>query len=137
MGSWRRRTFSAGRFEGFEKVSGEELAEKHLVSNSACTTCVIRCARSVSVDDKIVKGPELETLGLLGPNIMNDDIEMILRWNYELDELGMDSISAAGSIAFAMELNEKGMWDCGLEFGKTDNISETFRQDRLPRRDRR
>lgn len=25
-----------------------------------------------------------------------------------------------------MELNEKGMWDCGLEFGKTDNLSEVF-----------
>ena len=122
------KNFSAGRFKGFEKVSGEELAEKHLVSNSACSTCVIRCGRSVKVDGKTVKGPELETLGLLGPNIMNDDIEMILRWNYELDELGMDAISSAGSIAFAMELNEKGMWDCGLEFGKTDNISEVFRQ---------
>ena len=122
------KNFSAGRFEDFEKVSGEELAENHLVTNAACTTCVIRCARMVNVDDKIVKGPELETLGLFGPNLLNDNMEMILKWNYELDELGMDSISAAGSIAFAMELNERGMWDCGLEFGKTDNISETFQK---------
>ena len=122
------RNFGAGRVDGFEKVSGEELAEKHLVSNAACTTCVIRCARMVKVDGETVKGPELETLGLLGPNILNDNIEMILRWNRELDELGMDTFSAAGSIAFAMELNEKGMWDCGLSFGKNDNISETFRK---------
>ena len=122
------RNFGAGRYDSFESVSGEELAEKHLVSNAACTTCVIRCARMVEVDDKIVKGPELETLGLLGANILNDDIGAILRWNYELDELGMDTISAAGSIAFAMELNEKGLWESGLEFGKTDNISETFRK---------
>ena len=122
------RNFGAGRFDGFEKVSGDELAEKHLISNAACTTCVIRCARMVKVDGELVKGPELETLGLLGPNILNDNIEMILRWNRELDELGMDTISAAGSIAFAMELNEKGMWDCGLSFGKNDNISETFRK---------
>lgn len=122
------KNFGAGRFDRFEAVSGEELAEKHLVSNAACSTCVIRCARMVRVDEKLVKGPELETLGLLGPNILNDDIELILRWNYELDELGMDAISTAGSIAFAMELNEKGMWDSGLSFGKTDNISETFRR---------
>ena len=121
------RNFGAGRFDKFESVSGEELAENHLVTNAACTTCVIRCARMVKVDGKLVKGPELETLGLLGPNILNDNIEEILRWNYELDELGMDAISAAGSIAFAMELNEKGMWDSGLSFGKTDNISEIFR----------
>ena len=122
------RNFGAGRFDRFEQVSGEELAEKHLISNAACTTCVIRCARMVKVDGETVKGPELETLGLLGPNILNDDLEMILKWNRELDELGMDTISAAGSIAFAMELNEKGMWDCGLSFGKNDNISETFRK---------
>ena len=116
------KNFSAGRFDGFEKVSGEELAENHLVSNAACSTCVIRCARMVNVDGKVVKGPELETLGLLGPNIMNDDIGKILEWNYLLDELGMDAISASGVISFAMELKEKGLADFGLEFGKTDNI---------------
>lgn len=120
------KNFSAGRYEDFDKVSGEELAEKHLVSNAACTTCVIRCARMVNVEGSIVKGPELETLGLLGPNILNNDLELILKWNKELDELGMDAISAAGSIAFAMELQEKGMWDSGLVFGKTDNISDTL-----------
>ncbi|OQA48753.1 MAG: putative oxidoreductase YdhV [Firmicutes bacterium ADurb.Bin300] len=120
------KNFSAGRFDDFEKISGEELAQNHLIKNAACTTCVIRCGRVVQVDGKAVKGPELETLGLLGANIMNDDIELILKWNYELDELGMDTISTAGSIAFAMELDEKGLWDSGLKFGKTDNLSDVF-----------
>ncbi len=120
------KNFNEGRFEGFEKISGEELAENHLVSNGACTTCAIRCARMVKVDGKVVKGPELEILGLLGANILNDDIEKIIRWNYVLDELGMDTISAAGTVAFAMELKEKGVRDFGLEFGKTDNIEDMF-----------
>ncbi|MBR4726617.1 MAG: aldehyde:ferredoxin oxidoreductase, partial [Clostridia bacterium] len=120
------KNFSAGRYDGFEKVSGEELAENHLVSNGACTGCVIRCARRVMVDGKVVKGPELETLGLLGPNILNDDIEKILKWNYELDELGMDAISCAGSVAFAMELAEKGVHDFGVHFGETENLSQMF-----------
>lgn len=120
------RNFGAGRFDDFEKVSGEELAEKHLVCNGACTTCVIRCARMVMVDGRKVKGPELETLGLLGPNILNNDIEKIIRWNYELDEMGMDAISAAGSIAFAMELQEKGLWNSGLNFGSTDEITDVI-----------
>ncbi len=120
------KNFGAGRFDGFEKISGEELAEHHLVRNAACTTCAIRCARMVKVDDKVVKGPELEVLGLLGANILNDDIEKIIRWNWVLDELGMDTISAAGTVAFAMELKEKGVHDFGLEFGRTDNIEEMF-----------
>ena len=120
------KNFSMGRFDSFEKVSGEELAENYLIKNGNCHSCPMRCERRVRHNGKNVKGPELETLGLLGPNIMNDDIAKIIQWNYELDELGIDTISCAGSIAFAMELQEKGMWDCGLEFGKTDNLSEVF-----------
>ncbi len=122
------KNFSAGRFDNFEKVSGEELAENHLVSNAACTTCVIRCARMVNVDNKVVKGPELEILGLMGPNILNDDIEKILEWNYVIDELGMDAISVSGVVAFAMELKEKGIKDFGLEFGKVDNITDILKK---------
>ena len=121
------KNLSAGRYDDFEMISGEELAENHLVSNAACTTCVIRCARMCKVDDKVVKGPELETLGLLGANILNNDIEKIIRWNYEIDELGMDSISCAGSVAFAMELAEKGVHDFGVHFGETENLSQMFR----------
>ena len=120
------KNFAQGRFDDFEKISGEELTKNHLVKNSGCTTCVIQCTRRVKVEDKVVKGPELETLGLLGPNLLNSDMESIIRWNYELDELGMDTISVAGVLAFAMELNEKGLWENPLEFGKIDNISEIF-----------
>ncbi len=120
------KNFGDGRFDNFEKVSGEELAEKHLIKNGGCYSCPMKCERRVRYEGKNIKGPELETLGLLGPNLMNDDIEKIIKWNYELDELGLDTISCAGSIAFAMELQEKGLWDCGLEFGKTDNLSEVF-----------
>lgn len=120
------KNFSTGQFDEFRSISGEELAEKHLVKNKGCITCPIQCGRVCEVDGKQVKGPEVEALGLLGANILNSDLESIIKWNYELDELGMDVISAAGTLAFAMELNEKGMWDSGVEFGKIDNISQVF-----------
>lgn len=120
------RNFKYGQFKDFEKVSGEYLAEKYLIKNKGCITCPIQCGRVVEVENKQVKGPELETLGLLGANIENSSLEHILKWNYILDELGMDTISAANTIAFAMELNEKGLWECGLDFGKIDNIEKTF-----------
>ena len=120
------KNFKKGQYEDFEKISGELLAEKYLVKNKGCITCPIQCGRVVEVNGKAVKGPELETLGLLGSNIENNDIESIFEWNIQLDELGIDTISAAGTIAFAMELQEKGLWDSGLEFGKSDNISQIF-----------
>lgn len=118
------KNFFTGKFDDFDDVSGETLSETRLLRNSGCTTCVMQCTRRVCVDEKDVKGPELETLGLLGPNILNNDLDAIIKWNFEIDELGMDAISTAGTIAFAMELNERGMYDSGLQFGKIDNISQ-------------
>ena len=63
---------------------------------------------------------------LLGSGILNNDLKAILKWNYELDELGMDTISCANTISYAMEANEKGLWDNGLEFKKIDNLSKVF-----------
>ena len=120
------RNYSAGQFEDFEMVSGERLAEEFNITNKGCLTCPIRCARTVTVQGKAVKGPELETLGLLGGNICNNDLQKILDWNYELDELGLDTISTANTIAYAMEANEQGLWDNGLTFGSTDNLSSIF-----------
>ena len=97
------RNYSAGQYEDFEDISGEVLAEKHNIVNKGCLTCPIRCSRTVSVNGKQVKGPELETLVLLGSNLCNNHIEDIFRWNYELDELGMDTISTANTMAYALE----------------------------------
>ena len=120
------KNYSAGQFEDFEKISGEYLAEAFNITNKGCLTCPIRCARTVNVQGKAVKGPELETLGLLGSNLCNNDLQKILDWNYELDELGMDTISTANTIAYAMEANEQGIWNNGLSFGSTDVLSSVF-----------
>jgi aldehyde:ferredoxin oxidoreductase len=116
--------FKRGTFDKAEAVSGETLAETLLTKNFGCLSCVIKCGRRVNVDGKDVKGPEYETLGLLGPNIENADLAKICEWNYKADLMGLDTISLGNTLGFAMELNEKGLWDNGLEFGKVDGITE-------------
>ena len=120
------KNYNYGQYEDFDMVNGETLAEDYNIVNQGCLTCPIKCARTVNVKGKEVKGPELETLGLLGGGILNNDLQKICDWNNELDELGMDTISCASTIAYAMEANEKGLWDNGLEFGKTDGLSQLF-----------
>ncbi len=120
------RNYSRGQNKNFDKVNGETLAEEYNIVNKGCLSCPIRCARSVKVNGQTVKGPELETLGLLGGGIENDNMQNILDWNYELDELGMDTISTANTLSWAMEANEKGLWENGLEFGKTEHISQVI-----------
>ena len=120
------KNYNYGQYDDFELVNGETLAEERNIVNKGCLTCPIKCARTVEVEGKAVKGPELETLGLLGGGILNNDMYKILKWNNELDELGMDTISCSSTIAYAMEANEKGLWDNGLKFGETDGLSQLF-----------
>lgn len=120
------RNFKYGQWDEYDKVSGEYMREYYLIKNTGCISCPVRCSRVVEVGDKQVKGPELETLGLLGPNLLNSNLKLICEWNYLLDEMGLDTISTGSTIAFAMELQEKGMWNCGLRFGEVDNLARVF-----------
>ncbi|NLZ66538.1 MAG: aldehyde ferredoxin oxidoreductase family protein [Clostridiaceae bacterium] len=120
------KNFKMGQFEDAEKITGEALADKFLTRNSGCVSCPIRCERRVMVYGKEVKGPEYETVGLLGANILNNDLDLISELNYLADIYGMDSISLGGTLAFAMELKEKNLADFGLDFGSKEGILEAI-----------
>ncbi len=115
--------FKYGHFTNADAVSGETLADQYLVRNSSCISCPIRCERRVMVDGKEVKGPEYETCGFFGPNIDAVSMENLLRINYLCDLYGMDTISLASTLAFAMELKENGVSDFGVSFGNSDNLA--------------
>jgi aldehyde:ferredoxin oxidoreductase len=116
--------FKYGYSDTADKVSGETLAETLLVRNSGCVSCPIRCERRVIKEGREIKGPEYETAGFFGPNMDASNMEDVIDLNYTCDLLGMDTISAASTIAFAMELKEKGMADFGVEFGNVKNLNE-------------
>jgi len=121
------KNFSRGQYEHASKITGEALSDTLLTRNGGCVSCPIRCERRVMVYGKEVKGPEYETVGLFGANIENDDLDWINIINYEADILGMDAISLGGTLAFAMELQEKGMADFGLHFGSKEGVLEAIR----------
>ncbi len=122
------RNYSRGTFDEYEKLSGETLADEYLVTNKGCVTCPIQCGRQVKAFGKTVKGPELETIGLLGSNLENSDMQNIINLNYLADDYGMDTMTLGSSIALAMELNADKIWKNELEFGKNDNLEDLVRK---------
>jgi len=118
------KNYRYGRFEQYENICGEMLKDKYLIRNSGCLTCPIRCSRVVPYQGKEIKGPELETIGLLGSNLLNGDMDKIIHMNYVLDELGLDTMTTGGVLGFAMELAENGLLDFPLSFGNLEGIDK-------------
>lgn len=108
IGSYPYRNFQESMNADAEKHSGERLAETFLTGRTNCFACPIGCGRETALDDKKGEGPEYETIWALGSNCGVNDLEPIIRANYLCNELGIDTVSAGGTISAAMELFEKG-----------------------------
>jgi aldehyde:ferredoxin oxidoreductase len=119
------RNFKYGHFDGAMEISGEFMEDEALVGvKSSCLHCPVLCGREVELEGPgRVKGPEYETVALLGSNLEIADLKKVSEWNYLCDDFGMDTISLGGTLSFAMELKERGMLDVDLDFGEIAGVS--------------
>ena len=102
LGSWA---------EGAAKINGQAMAGSMLSGRFACSNCVIGCGRVVDVTGSPYGttsggGPEYETLAALGSLCLVDDLNAVVKANELCNRYGLDTISAGGVIAFAMEAYE-------------------------------
>jgi aldehyde:ferredoxin oxidoreductase len=120
------RNFKYGHFDDAMQISGEWFEDHELKGvKTSCIHCPVTCGRDVEVEGKgVVKGPEYETLALLGSNLEIGDVKKVAEWNYHADDLGMDTISLGATLSFAMELHERGMLDVPLDFGNPAGVTE-------------
>ncbi len=112
LGTLPTRNFRESSFEGAERVSGEHLHQEHLAKNASCANCTIGCEKILVTSDegKKTKGRmEYESLFALGPLCGVDDPNTVIRAAAICDDLGMDTISAGVTIAWAMECFETGL----------------------------
>jgi aldehyde:ferredoxin oxidoreductase len=110
LGSMPKRYYQSGVMEGIDKVSGSTIAETILVGKKACHACVIACGRVVQLEDCISqKGPEYETITGFGPNLLINDMSVIVRLGNLCDQYGLDTISMSNTIGLAFTLFEKGI----------------------------
>ena len=104
----------------------------------ACWRCPIGCGGETVVQEgpnaSDTHKPEYETLGAFGTLCLNDDLASINMCNEICNRQGMDTISTAGTVAFAIECYENGLItdeDTGgikLNWGNAEAIVEITRQ---------
>jgi aldehyde:ferredoxin oxidoreductase len=121
------RNFQEGQFEGYKNISATAMKEIRR-NKKACFSCGIACGNFVKTDQSEVEGPEYETIALCGSSIGNADREKLVEFNAVCDDLGLDTISVGGVIAFLMEATEKGVKDFGIRFGEIDNALKLLGQ---------
>lgn len=130
LGSLPTRNFQSGTFEGADDLAPETISQTHERTRASCVACTIGCEhifRSKSSADSGVR-LEYENLFALGPLCGVRDPDVVLEASRLCDELGLDTVSAGGTIAFAMECSERGLIDAPeLRFGNGTALLQTVR----------
>jgi aldehyde:ferredoxin oxidoreductase len=106
------RNFSRGAFDEVEKIGGESLREFMLTrgapsdpSHACMAGCTIKCSNIFGGEDgKVIVSPlEYETIGLMGSNLGIDSLDAIGRLNWQVNDLGLDSIEVGAALGVAAE----------------------------------
>lgn len=112
FGGLPTRNFSAGHFEGVDQISGEYMRQVILErdgegtpSHACMPGCTIQCSNTYAgADGKALVSPlEYETIGLMGSNLGIADLDTIARLNWEVNDLGLDSIEIGAALGVAAE----------------------------------
>ncbi|MFC2063505.1 aldehyde ferredoxin oxidoreductase C-terminal domain-containing protein [Chloroflexota bacterium] len=119
LGALPTRNFSTGHFEEIDAISGETLRDFMLTrgkpsdpSHACMAGCTIKCSNIFGGEDgNIIVSPlEYETIGLMGSNLGISSLDMIGRLNWEVNDLGLDSIEIGAALGVAAEA---GLMDFG------------------------
>jgi aldehyde:ferredoxin oxidoreductase len=110
-------------FPKFKDLGAEPVKEQQQ-RKYGCWHCPVGCGGIMKASDGEFKydehahKPEYETLAMFGSNLLNDNLESVIKANDICNRYGLDTISAGAAIAFTLECYEKGIItkkDTGIE----------------------
>lgn len=107
------KNWQLGAHEGMDNLAATVMEQKMEIRPYNCSQCIIGCGLTVQVKEGKYAGiktggPEYETLGMLGSNLLIDDIQAVQKGNELCNRYGVDTISCGGAIAWAIEAYEYG-----------------------------
>jgi aldehyde:ferredoxin oxidoreductase len=112
FGALPTRNFSSGHFEEVDDISGETMREFLLErgkpsdpSHACMAGCTIKCSNVFGGEDgKMIVSPlEYETIGLMGSNLGINSLDTVARMNWQVNDLGLDSIEIGAALGVAAE----------------------------------
>lgn len=109
LGTLPTRNYQSGTFHDVAALSPEVMSESYKRTRKSCATCTIGCEHIFHSPDGNGVRMEYENVFALGPLCGVSDPDVVLRASGLCDELGLDTISAGATIAFAMECAERGL----------------------------
>lgn len=127
LGIFPANNYSAtGLFTPIEEIGYETQAED-IIRRNPCYNCPVACsqvrlARSGQFIGALTEGPEFESSWSLGGDTGVSDVSSLYLADRLCDEYGLDTISTGATIAFAMELFERGI----ISSEETDGLELRF-----------
>lgn len=114
FGALPGRNFQTGTIDGWIETRSRKQVHKYSTRGISCISCPIACAHWVEVPDGKFKGLKLKDMEVTpvfafaaGCDI--DDLAAVAKITEVCQRLGMDLVSAGASVAFAMELYQRGL----------------------------
>jgi len=116
------------------------MAETILTGVEGCYGCLVACGRKVTIPEGKyatngeIKGPEYETLGAFGSQLLIGDLAAVTYLGHLCDRLGLDTISAGSTIALAHYFFQEGIigpaetGGIELQWGDPDTVADLVRQ---------
>jgi aldehyde:ferredoxin oxidoreductase len=133
---------STDHFEGSENLGFEKLLEMRK-NKKSCWRCPIACwgTSELEYEGKEYEAhqPEYESAAAFGTNTMNNHYPSIIVSNEICNRYGLDTISAGGCIAFAIECFQEGLIDLedtgGIALDWGDHVAMNNMLEKLARRE--
>jgi aldehyde:ferredoxin oxidoreductase len=100
--------------EGAKKLGGENYTKALNARPWPCKYCPVGCHRKITITEPLEYaqqgvGPEYETIGMMGTNLLIDDPKVVAKGNDIANRLGLDTISVGAMVGFAIDCFEKGL----------------------------
>ena len=96
--------FRKTRFKSAPSMNAHAFKKKYSPKSTGCRGCHIRCKK---VTQKGISIPEFETMSHFSALLGNSDISTVAEANRICNEMGMDTISAAATLACFSEISEQ------------------------------